>query len=55
MPAYEYLCKACGRSFIVYLSIKELEANPKIICTHCQSNDVSKKLTTFFTKTSKKS
>lgn len=55
MPAYEYACKACGKDFTVFLSIKEFETNPKITCTHCQSDNVIKKLTLFFTKTSKKS
>ena len=55
MPAYEYTCKDCGKEFIVFLSIKEVEAKPKIKCSHCQSDNVARKLTSFFTKTSKKS
>ncbi len=55
MPAYEYNCKACGKDFTLFLSIKEFESNPKIICTNCQSDNVVRKLTSFFTKTSKKS
>lgn len=55
MPAYEYICKECRKEFIAFLSIKEYEKNPKISCPHCQSDNVVKKLTTFFTKTSKKS
>jgi putative FmdB family regulatory protein len=55
MPAYEYICKDCKKEFTVFLSIKEFEANPKVKCSHCQSDNAARKLTTFFTKTSKKS
>jgi putative FmdB family regulatory protein len=55
MPAYEYHCSACGKDFILYLSISEYEKKPKIACEHCKSDKVEKKLTTFYSKTSKKS
>jgi putative FmdB family regulatory protein len=55
MPAYEYVCKDCSKEFTVFLSIKEFEAKPRIQCPHCGSDNVLKKLTGFFTKTSKKS
>jgi len=55
MPAYEYVCKDCSKEFIVFFSIKEIEAKPKVKCSHCGSDNVQKKLTAFFTKTSKKS
>lgn len=55
MPAYEYLCNDCKKEFTVFLSIKEFEAKPKIKCPNCQSDNVIKKLTSFFAKTSKKS
>jgi putative FmdB family regulatory protein len=55
MPAYEYTCKDCKRNFTVFLSIKEFEANPKIKCPHCESDNVEKQITGFFAKTSKKS
>jgi len=55
MPAYEYVCNDCKREFIVFLLIKEFEAKPKIKCSHCKSDNVVKKLTSFYTKTSKKS
>jgi putative FmdB family regulatory protein len=55
MPAYEYDCKDCGKEFTVFLSIREFEAKPEIKCPHCESDNVQKKLTGFFTKTSKKS
>jgi putative FmdB family regulatory protein len=55
MPAYEYACKDCDKEFIVFLSMKEFETNPEIRCPHCESDNVQKKLSGFFTKTSKKS
>jgi len=55
MPAYEYTCKDCGKEFIVFLTLKEFELKPKIKCPHCESDNVTKKLTSFFAKTSKKS
>lgn len=55
MPAYEYMCNDCKKDFTVFLSIKEFESKPKIVCSQCQSDNVTKKLTSFFVKTSKKS
>jgi putative FmdB family regulatory protein len=55
MPAYEYDCKDCGKEFIVFLSVKEFETKPKITCPHCESDNAQRKITGFFTKTSKKS
>ena len=55
MPAYEYTCKDCGKEFMVFLSIKEFEAKPEIRCPQCGSYNVQKRLTGFFTKTSRKS
>ena len=55
MPAYEYICKDCNKEFLLFLSIKEFEAKPKLKCSHCGSDNVQKRLTSFFTKTSKKS
>ena len=55
MPAYEYVCKDCNHVFTVFLSMKEFEANPKIKCAHCQSDNVHKKISEFTAKTNKKS
>lgn len=55
MPAYEYICKDCKKEFTLFLSIKEFETRPKINCPNCQSDNVAKKFTSFFAKTSKKS
>jgi len=55
MPAYEYACFDCNHEFTVFLSLKEFEAQPKIKCPNCQSDNVQKKLSTFTAQTSKKS
>ena len=55
MPAYEYECLDCGKEFSVFLSLKEFDAAPKIVCPHCGSDHVRRKMGTFFAKTSKKS
>jgi len=55
MPAYEYECLDCQKEFSVFLSIKEFESAPKIVCPHCGSDHVRRKITGFFAKTSKKS
>jgi len=55
MPAYEYVCRDCSKDFTVFLALKEYESNPKIKCPHCESDNVERKLTSFFAKTSRKS
>ena len=55
MPAYEYVCKDCNEEFIVFLSVKEYDAKPTVKCPHCESDNVVKRITGFFAKTSKKS
>lgn len=55
MPAYEYHCNSCEKDFIIFRSVREFETNSKIVCEHCKSDKVSRKITAFFTKTSKKS
>jgi putative FmdB family regulatory protein len=55
MPSYEYVCRDCKKDFMIFLSLKELEAKSRIICPHCESDNVEKKLTAFFAKTDKKS
>jgi putative FmdB family regulatory protein len=55
MPAYDYACKDCLKEFVIFLSLKEYEAVPKIVCPHCGSDHVERKISGFFAKTSKKS
>lgn len=54
MPVYEYVCRDCNREFTVFLSIREYETEPKIKCPKCESDNVQRKLTGFFVKTSRK-
>ena len=55
MPSYEYVCGDCKKEFMIFLSLKEREANPKVSCPHCGSDKVNKKFTAFFAKTDRKS
>jgi putative FmdB family regulatory protein len=55
MPAYEYDCKDCQKDFMIFLTIREYEEKPKIKCPNCGSDNVHKKITGFFAKTSSKS
>jgi len=55
MPAYEYDCKNCQKDFTIFINISEYEEKPKIKCPHCDSDNVHKKITGFFAKTSSKS
>ncbi len=54
MPTFEYVCKDCGKEFLVFLTIKEYEAKPKVTCPGCESDHVERKLSSFFAKTSSK-
>jgi putative FmdB family regulatory protein len=55
MPSYDYICRDCGTDFMIFLSLKEIEAKPKIIRPRCGSDNVGNKFTAFFAKTDKKS
>ena len=55
MPAYEYVCKDCNKTFTVFLSISEYEVITKAKCPHCNSDNVHRTITGFFAKTSRKS
>lgn len=54
MPAYEYVCRDCNKEFTVFLSISEYEVITKIKCPQCDSDNVQRKFTGFFVKTSRK-
>jgi putative FmdB family regulatory protein len=55
MPCYEYECLDCKHDFSVVLTIKEMELQPAVVCPHCGSDNVRRKITGFFAKTSRKS
>ena len=55
MPSHDYECKDCGKDFMIFFSLKEMEAKPKITCPLCRSDHVEKKFAGFFARTNKKS
>jgi len=54
MPTYEYECLDCNKKFSVILSIPEHE-KIKVSCPKCKGKRVKQSLSTFMTKTSRKS
>ncbi len=55
MPSYEYQCSICKKEFTIFLTLKEIEAHPSVLCPYCKSDKVEKKFTAFFAKTDRKS
>ncbi len=55
MPSYEYVCIDCRKEFTIFLTLKEVETNPKVLCPGCKSDKVEKKFSAFFAKTDRKS
>lgn len=54
MPTYEFSCEKCKKPFTLVISLSEYEKK-KFQCPKCQSTDVKQMVTSFQTKTSKKS
>jgi putative FmdB family regulatory protein len=54
MPTYEYLCGKCNEEFVRIMSISEYESG-QVTCPKCQSEDVKQQMTSFISKTSRKS
>jgi len=54
MPAYDYLCKKCGKRFTTVHSMTEHD-KARVACPKCNSRKVERVLAAFFAKTSKKS
>jgi putative FmdB family regulatory protein len=54
MPTYEYVCEACGEKFSLIKSFSEHE-KAKVACPKCESKKVKQQISTFVTKTSRKS
>jgi len=55
MPANEYRCSDCNKTFVVYATVAEHEKNPKPNCSHCGSNKVEQQFSGVSVITSKKS
>lgn len=54
MPAYEFLCKKCGKNVTLVLSVSEYEKKkPK--CPNCKSTQLVRQISAFQVKTSRKS
>lgn len=54
MPTYEYLCLKCNKVFSETMSLAEL-GKKKPACPKCKSKEVKKQISSFLTKTTKKS
>jgi len=54
MPTYEFMCEKCKKPFSVVISISEYEKK-KFRCPKCKSAKVKQQISSFQTKTSKKS
>jgi putative FmdB family regulatory protein len=54
MPSYEYVCKACKKTFTVVLTLAEYEKGG-VTCPSCKSKKVEQKPAAFFAVTAKKS
>lgn len=54
MPTYEFRCDACSKSFTLVLTLEALEKKD-YACPHCRSTDLKQQISTFQTKTSRKS
>ncbi len=54
MPTYVFMCNNCRESFSLIMSISDHEKG-NFICPTCEGKDVRQEITTFQTKTSRKS
>ncbi|RPH50152.1 MAG: zinc ribbon domain-containing protein [Desulfobacteraceae bacterium] len=54
MPTYEFICEKCKKPFTLILSVKE-HAKGKFKCPKCKNGEVKQQISSFQTKTSKKS
>jgi putative FmdB family regulatory protein len=54
MPAYEFFCEKCNKQFSLQLRLADYEKK-KYACPKCNSKKVKQQITSFQTKTSRKS
>ena len=55
MPTYEFFCQKCEKPFERTCSLAEYEREKQIKCPRCKSTRVTRQLSSFQVKTSKKS
>lgn len=55
MPAYDFACKDCGKEFTAFYTISEYQTKPATKCPSCGSDNLQRRITGVFAKTSKKS
>ena len=53
MPLYEYLCKKCGQSFALTMTVSEHEKR-RVQWPRCNGTEIVSQLQSFFAKTSRK-
>jgi putative FmdB family regulatory protein len=54
MPLYEYLCKKCGETFTLTMTINDHDKK-RVQCPSCKGTKVEQQVQSFFAKTSRKS
>lgn len=54
MPTYEYVCKACKKTFSLILTVADHDKK-RIGCPKCKGRKVEQQFGSFFAVTSKKS
>jgi putative FmdB family regulatory protein len=54
MPLYEFYCEKCEKSYTLHLRLADLEKE-NYQCPKCKNRKIKKQISTFQTKTSKKS
>ncbi len=45
MPTYDYVCEECQQRFDIFMSYSEYGTKP-VLCTHCGSSKVRRRMTT---------
>jgi putative FmdB family regulatory protein len=54
MPTYDFFCEKCNKSFSLTMSISE-HGKKQVVCPKCKGKKIKQQVTSFQTKTSKKS
>ncbi len=54
MPTYEFFCEKCQKEFVLFLRLSEFEKGD-YTCPKCKGTSIKKLISSFQTKTSKKS